>query len=423
MTTQEGLKKARELDKADELASFREEFLIPRGAEGEEVIYFCGNSLGLQPKRTKEFLERELQVWAEEGVEGHFGHDTAWYDYHELLQESLAAVVGAKPSEVVAMGSLTTNLHLLMVSFYKPTKERHKILIEGGAFPSDRYAVQSQAHFHGLSPAETIVELQPRQGEETLREEDILAKIEELGDSLALVLLGGVNYYTGQFFDLESITTAGHKVGAKVGFDLAHAAGNVSLKLHDWGPDFAAWCTYKYLNSGPGGVAGIFVHHRHGQREDLPRFAGWWGNDPKTRFEMGPTFSPQEGAAGWQLSNAPILSMAAHRASLSLFQEAGMEKLRAKGLALSGFLREEVEKIPGNHFEVITPREEKRRGCQVSILAPGIGEKLFAELQAAGVVCDYRRPDVIRVAPVPLYNTFEEVWRFVEILRAVSGPQ
>lgn len=416
-----GIERARKMDQADELREFRELFWIPQTESGEEVIYFCGNSLGLQPRSTEEYLRRELMVWAEEGVEGHFGHDTAWYSYHEFLQEPLAKLVGALPQEVVAMNSLTTNLHLLMVSFYRPEKKRYKILIEGGAFPSDRYAVQSQAAFHGFDPQEAIVEVHPREGEETLRGEDIIAAIEESGEELALVLFGGVNYYTGQFFDLKEITEAGHRAGAKVGFDLAHGVGNVELKLHDWGPDFAAWCSYKYLNAGPGAVSGIFVHQRHEDAPELPRFAGWWGTDPKTRFEMGPSFVPQRGAAGWQLSNAPVLSMAALRASLALFEEAGMERLRAKSNALIDYLRSEIDEIPGEHFQVITPSGREERGCQVSILARGQGEALFERLQGAGVVCDYRRPDVIRAAPVPLYNTFEEVWRFCRILRESVG--
>ena len=408
---------AEKMDRDDPLASFRDRFHIPKNKKGEDVIYLCGNSLGLQPRRAKEVLQEELEKWAAQGVEGHFGGSAPWYSYHELLEEPLAKVVGAKPSEVVAMNSLTTNLHLLMTSFYRPTKGRFKIMIEGGAFPSDLYAVQSQARIHGFDPRESIVQVVPRKGESNLHTEDIIRAIEAEGDELALILFGGVNYYTGQFFDLEAITKAGHSAGAKVGFDLAHAAGNVELKLHEWGPDFAAWCSYKYLNSGPGAVAGVFVHERHGDSPQLPRFAGWWGTDPESRFDMGPTFTPQKGAAGWQLSNAPILSMAALRASLELFSEATMDRLVEKSRKLTGYLSELIEQIPGDHFEVITPEDESSRGCQVSILARGRGESLYAKLEAADVVCDYRKPDVIRIAPVPLYNTYQDVWRFCEILK------
>ncbi len=406
---------ARQMDREDKLADYRDRFFVPRTDDGEETLYFCGNSLGLQPKSTGEYLEAELQKWAEKGVDGHFADSDPWYSYHELLSQPLSEVVGAKPLEVVAMNSLTTNLHLLMVSFYRPTSERFKIIIEGGAFPSDRYAVQSQARVHGFSPQEAIVEVTPRPGEDQLRTEDIVAAIEEEGDQLALVLFGGVNYYTGQLFDMETITAAGHKVGAKVGFDLAHAAGNVALNLHDWGPDFAAWCSYKYLNAGPGAVAGLFVHERHGTDGDIPRFAGWWGTDPETRFEMGPTFKPQPGAAGWQLSNAPVLSMAALRASLEIFSEATMDALCEKSRKLSGYLLELMNQLPERQFEIITPEEPDARGCQISILVPDGAEQLHERLQKIGVVCDYRRPDVIRLAPVPLYNTFDDVWQFWQV--------
>lgn len=414
----ERLAQAKELDRQDELAHLRDEFHIPTNSQGEPVIYLCGNSLGLQPKGVQKALQEELDRWAREGVEGHFAEGAPWYSYHELLQEPLAAILGAKPQEVVAMNSLTANLHLLMVSFYRPTKERFKIMIEGGAFPSDLYAVQSQACFHGFDPEEAIVEVWPRDGEEVLRQEDVKAAIAEHGEELELVLFGGVNYYTGQVFDLKTITEAGHGVGAKVGFDLAHAAGNVELALHDWGCDFAAWCSYKYLNAGPGAVAGLFVHERHATSPELPRFAGWWGTDPKTRFAMGRKFAPQPGAAGWQVSNAPILSMASLRASLALFTQAGMERLRQKSVRMTEFLFQCLDAISGAHFRVITPREAASRGSQLSLLVPERGEALFERLQANDVVCDYRRPDVIRIAPVPLYNRFEELWRFAQILEA-----
>ncbi len=408
--------RAQQLDRRDELSEFRDRFCIPKTDDGDDVLYLCGNSLGLQPTETSEYIDAELATWAQQGVEGHFDEDAPWYSYHELLSEPLADIVGANPREVVAMNSLTTNLHLLMVSFYRPTDERFKIMIEGGAFPSDRYAVASQADFHGYDPEEAIVELTPRDGEHRLRTEDIEAAIERHGDELALVMLGGVNYYTGQFFDLERITEAGHGVGAQVGFDLAHAAGNVELKLHDWGPDFAAWCSYKYLNAGPGAVSGVFVHDRHADAVDLPRFAGWWGTDPETRFDMGPTFEPQSGAAGWQLSNAPILSMAALRASLALFSEAGMDALCEKSRKMTGYLLELLDELPGDRFEVITPGEPDARGCQVSIYAHDGADALYADLQDADVVCDYRKPGVIRIAPVPLYNSFEDVWKFWRVL-------
>ncbi|TXD31435.1 kynureninase [Lujinxingia vulgaris] len=407
---------ARQLDRDDPLGGFRERFHIPTGSSGEPVLYLCGNSLGLQPKGVEKALGEELEKWANLGVDGHFAEPNPWYSYHEIFNEPMAAVVGAQPDEVVVMNSLTTNLHLLMVSFYRPSAERFKILIEGGAFPSDLYAVQSQARFHGFDPAEAIVELYPRDGEKTLRDEDIIAAIEREGDQLALVLFGGVNYYTGQLFDMGAITEAGHRAGAMVGFDLAHAAGNAPLKLHEWGPDFAAWCSYKYLNSGPGGVAGVFVHERHLGRKDIPRFEGWWGTDPSTRFEMGPSFEPQYGAGAWQLSNAPVLPMASLRASLALFTEATMEALRDKSEKLTGYLFELVTAIGADAFEVITPAEPERRGCQLSILAAGDGELLHKRLMAADVICDYRRPNVIRVAPTPLYNTYEDVWRFWKIL-------
>lgn len=418
------LEDARKRDEADELATFREEFLFPdkMGAdgapiEGEEAIYLCGNSLGLQPRGVKEHLLVELEDWAKFGVEGHFHGRNPWYDYHEFLTAKMADVVGAKPLEVVVMNALTVNLHLLMVSFYRPTEERYKIVIEAGAFPSDQYAVDSQARFHGFDPEDAIVEFKPREGEYTLRTSDITDWLEEHGHEVALVMFGGVNYYTGQALDMAAITRAGHKAGCVVGFDLAHAAGNLQLQLHEDGPDFAAWCSYKYLNSGPGGVAGVFVHERHANNPDLPRFAGWWGNDPKTRFQMGREFTPQEGAAGWQLSNAPVLAMAALKASLELFDRAGMSALRQKSEALTGYMLELIDAIPNERFEIITPRDPGARGCQLSIRTRFDGQELFEALTASGVICDFRRPDVIRVAPAPLYNSFEDVWRFCQVLR------
>ncbi|MFP4597892.1 MAG: kynureninase [Persicimonas sp.] len=413
---------AQKLDQDDPLRKFRDRFHIPTQENGDPTIYFCGNSLGLQPKGVRADIEQELEDWAALGVEGHFDGRDPWYAYHEKFAEGLSDIVGANAKEIVVMNTLTTNLHLMMVSFYRPTEGRFKILMEGGAFPSDHYALDSQAKFHGFDPEEAVVKLEPRPtaygegAEETLRDADILQAIEELGDELAVVMLGGVNYYTGQLFDLEAITEAGHKVGAKVGFDLAHAAGNVPLELHDWGVDFAVWCSYKYLNAGPGATAGCFVHERWADAPDLPRFAGWWGTDPETRFQMAPEFAPQPGAAGWQLSNAPVFSMAPLKASLRLFNEAGVERLREKSLGLTDYLLYLVDQMPSGSFEVITPRAPNSRGSQVSLQAKRDGKKLFDALQAEGVICDWREPDVIRLAPVPLYNSYEDVWTFCDIL-------
>ena len=407
---------ARARDTADPLRAYRDRFHFPQH-EGRDVIYLCGNSLGLAPKTAERALLDELHHWQREGVEGHFRGERPWVDYHEQLTAHSAAVVGAQPQEVVVMNTLTTNLHLLMVSFYRPTAKRFQIVMEAGAFPSDQYAVESQVRFHGYDPAEAIVEVAPRAGEETLRTEDIEAAIARSGDRCALVLFGGVNYYTGQFFDLEAITKAGHAVGARVGFDLAHAAGNVPLQLHDWGPDFACWCSYKYLNSGPGGPSGIFVHARHAHAPELPRFAGWWGHDAAARFEMRKGFVPMPGAAGWQLSNAQIFSFAVHRASLEIFAEVGMAALRAKSEQLTAYLETLLRESPAAaNFTLITPADPTARGCQLSILTGDTGKALFDHLSARGVVCDWREPNVIRVAPVPLYNSFEDCARFVELL-------
>lgn len=409
------LEDARRLDAEDPLRGFRSRFHFPT-IHGEDTVYLCGNSLGLQPRGTAALLAEELEDWATLGVEGHFDGRRPWYDYHEMFAEPLGHVVGALPHEVVVMGSLTANLHMLMVSFYRPTPSRYKIVIEANAFPSDQYAVASQARFHGFDPTDAIVEFRPRDGEALIRTEDVEAWLVEHGDEVALVMFGGVNYYSGQAYDMARITAAGHAAGAMVGFDLAHAAGNLELKLHDWGCDFAAWCTYKYLNSGPGGVGGAFVHERWADAPDLPRFAGWWGNDPKTRFEMSDRFTPQHGAAGWQLSNAPVLSMAAHKAALDLFVEATMPALRRKSVALTEYLLARLDAIPSERFEVITPRDPNARGGQLSIRALGDGRALFSELQAAGIICDFRKPDVIRIGAAPLYNSFEDLWRFAAVL-------
>lgn len=407
---------AQALDAADALNSYRNRFLFPTFTQ-KPVRYFTGNSLGLQPKSTREKVNLELDEWAKWGVEGHFHGTNPWFKYHEFLTDASARIVGALPKEVVVTHSLTTNLHLLMVSFFQPNKAtgRTKILFEGKAFPSDLYALETQVRFHGLNPDTDLVGMMPREGEHVLRDEDILAKIAELGDTLALVMFGGVNYYTGQLLDMEAITKAGHAVGANVGFDLAHAAGNVSLKLHDWGVDFAAWCSYKYLNSSPGGVSGMFVHEKHANRPELPRFAGWWGYDKSTRFLMEPGFKPMEGAEGWQLSNAPVLGMAAHWASLELFDEVGMDRLREKSDLLTGYLEFLLDELSAKykdtcHFEIITPRDKTKRGCQLSILLHGQGKELFNFISDEGVVADWREPNVIRVAPVPMYNSFEDVY-------------
>ncbi len=411
---------ARKKDQDDPLSKYRQDFFFP-DFHDEEVVYFTGNSLGLQPKATKDYIQQELDDWAKWGVEGHFEAKNPWFSYHELLTPKIAKIVGANEKEVVVTHSLTTNLHLLMVSFYRPTERRYKILCEGKAFPSDQYALESQVKFHGLEPADAIVEVFPRDGEHTLREEDIIAKINEVGDELALVMIGGVNYYTGQFFDIKSVTEAGHEVGAVVGWDLAHAAGNVELHLHDWHVDFAAWCSYKYLNSSPGGVSGMFVHEKHSKNKELPRFAGWWGHNKDERFQMKPGFDPIEGAEGWQLSNAPVLGMAAHNASLDIFQRAGMAAISEKRNDLTAYLEFIINKISDESdlvdFEVITPHDPKKRGAQLSILAHGQGKALFDALSKEGVVADWREPNVIRVAPAPLYNSFEDVYRFGEALR------
>jgi kynureninase len=408
---------AQALDAVDPLRSFRNEFHFPQH-EGRDVLYFTGNSLGLQPKAAADVLKQELDDWARFGVEGHFHAKHPWYSYHEELTPSLARLVGALPEEVVAMNQLTSNLHFLMVSFYRPSGKRKKILTEQRPFPSDTYAFASQIAFHGGDPAMDLVEVQPRAGEHTLRTEDIITKINELSEELALVCFGGVNFYTGQAFDMAAITQAAHAVGATAGFDLAHAAGNLHLKLHDWDVDFACWCSYKYLNSGPGSVAGAFVHQRYLGKQ-LPLFAGWWGHDKSERFKMERTFKPMPTAEAWQVSNAPVFSMAVHRVALEQFDRAGISQLRAKSEQLTAYLAfiiAEVAQHSGTRLEVITPNDPMQRGCQLSILAHGHGKALFNRITERGVVADWREPNVIRVAPVPLYNSFEDVYRFGQIL-------
>lgn len=407
---------ARGLDQNDPIRHMRDAFFIPKMPTGADRIYLCGNSLGLQPKRTADFVEQELEDWKNLGVDGHFEARKPWMPYHEFLTKQMAAVVGGLPHEVVVMNSLTVNLHLLMVSFYRPNADRNKIIIEKNAFPSDQYAVKSQLEFHGVNPKEGLLELPPSPDRAYTTTEDILEFIDQHGAETALILLGGVNYYSGQAFPLKDIVEAGHKKGCVVGFDLAHAAGNIDCQLHESGADFAAWCTYKYLNSGPGGMSGVFVHDRHAQNFDLPRFAGWWGHDKKSRFKMPDTFQPEPGAEGWQLSNPPILAMAALRASLSIFDEVGIQALRKKSEQLTSFFEECIQSIPTDRIEIITPETAKERGCQLSLRVKGGDKSLFEALTNMGVVSDWREPDVIRIAPVPLYNTFQEGVLFAEKL-------
>ena len=408
---------AKEQDALDPLAHFRSRFHFPK-IEGKDALYFCGNSLGLQPTSTETYLKRELTHWAEKAVDGHFHGEDAWYGIRKKSKPALAQIMGAKDGEVVAMNNLSVNLHLLMVSFYRPTSSRYKIIVEAGAFPSDQYMLETQLKFHGLNPSDALVEIHPRKGEYTLRIEDIEAEIQRQGDALAMVNMSGIQYYTGQFFDIQRITQAAHAVGAVAGFDLAHAAGNVPLKLHDWQVDFATWCSYKYLNSGPGNVSGIFVHERYANRPDLPRFAGWWGHSEAERFKMEKGFVPMEGADGWQLANSNVLALAAHQASLDLFQEAGMTALREKSIRLTGYLEYLIQQISGNSgvLEIITPTNPEERGCQLSLLIHKGGKAVFDEWYSQGVVGDWRNPNVIRLAPTPLYTRYSDVYRFAKIL-------
>lgn len=423
MHFEQSLRFARKLDRADPLRAFRKRFHIP-SANGKTAIYFTGNSLGAQPKTARALVHEELDDWATLGVEGHVHARRPWIYYHKLTKKALASLAGAKPLEVVAMNQLTVNLHLLMVSFYKPTARRFKILAEAGAFSSDQYVFESQLKYHGYDPKEALVELRPREGETYLRTEDIVETIERNAEELSLILFGAVQYYTGQFFNIRKITEAGHKAGAIVGFDLAHAIGNVVLNLHDDGVDFAAWCSYKYLNSGPGAIAGAFVHERHAASLDLPRFSGWWGHSEKDRFEMKKGFHAMPGVDGWQLSNHPILPGAVHLASLQIFQEAGIKNLRKKSEHLTGYLEFLLNRIDPDHrkFKLITPSDPAQRGCQLSLYMKKNGRKVFQKLAKAGIIADWREPDVIRLAPAPLYNTFEEIFtfseRFAEALKA-----
>ncbi len=422
MKFQNSLAFARSLDKADPLKNYRNQFFIPK-ADGKPVIYLTGNSLGLQPKSTKTFVNEELSDWATLGVEGHEHSRRPWLTYHKLTKKSLAKIVGANPSEVVAMNQLTVNLHLMMVSFYRPTAKRYKIIAEAGAFSSDQYAFESQLKFHSLDPQQALIEIKPRYGETNLRTEDIVRTIREHADELALVIFSGVQYYSGQFFNIKAITAATHEAGAIAGFDLAHAVGNVTLQLHDDNVDFAVWCSYKYLNSGPGGIAGAFVHERHAKDFELPRFSGWWGHNEQERFQMKKGFKPLEGVDGWQLSNFPILSGAAHLASLAIFDEAGMKSLRKKSVQLTGFLEFLLRTIDPDqtHVGILTPTNPDERGCQLSLFVHENGRKVFQKLTRAGVIADWREPGVIRVAPVPLYNTFEDVFKFSQIFQKALG--
>lgn len=409
---------ATQLDQSDSLNKFRNEFVFPQH-EGGNCIYFTGNSLGLMPKSAKDAVLLELEDWGKYGVEGHFNSTHPWFSYHEMFKQPLANLVGAKPVEVNAMNGLSANLHFLLISMYQPTKERYKIICEAKAFPSDHYILQSQAKLHGFSPTETIIEIAPREGEHTLRHEDIIQTIEKHAASIAVIMIGGVNYYTGQVFDMKSITEEGHKAGAIVGFDLAHAIGNIALKLNEWKVDFAAWCSYKYLNSGPGSVGGIYVNEKWANNPELPRLAGWWGYPAKTRFQMLPDFIPAEGADGWQLSNAPVLAMAAHKASLDIFEKAGIQNLIQKSKLLTSYLEFIIDDVTKNHencsFEIITPKDW--RGAQLSILTHGTGKELYDFITKKGVVADWREPNVIRIAPAPLYNSFEDVYQFGQILK------
>lgn len=410
---------ARAQDQADPLKDFRTKFHLPKQEDGKTLLYFCGNSLGLQPKKVSEFIDLELKDWANLGVEGHTDAKHPWMPYHEFLAKPMAKIVGAKPSEVVVMNTLTANLHLMMVSFYKPNKTKFKIVIESDAFPSDKYAVESQLKFHGIDPDEGLILWSPREGEELCRFEDLENIMNEQGDSIALLMIGSTNYYTGQSFPLKKITQLGHSHNCMVGFDLAHGAGNIQPNLHDTGADFAVWCTYKYLNSGPGSLAGCFVHERHATNNSLNRFAGWWGHNKDTRFNMRKGFDPIPGAEGWQLSNPPILSMAAIRASLSVFEEAGFDTIREKSVKITNYLEFLLKKIDTERIRIITPTNPEERGCQLSIQVKHADKSLHTKLTEAGVISDWREPDVIRVAPAPLYNSYEDVFLLVEKLKAL----
>ncbi len=412
---------AKELDDADALGDLRDQFHFPV-IKGKRAVYFCGNSLGLQPKNAKKYFLEELDDWAKWGVDGHFNSTRPWFAYHHNFTKSLAKIVGAKNSEVVAMNTLTVNLHLLMLSFYRPTKKRFKIIMEAGAFPSDMYAMETQAKLHGFNPKSAIVEVKPRKGEHTIDEEDILSAIDKHKSSVALVVFGGVNYYTGQYFDLEKITKAGHKVGAKVGFDLAHAVGNMPMELHKWDVDFACWCSYKYLNSGPGGVGGAFVNEKHAKNPKTLRLAGWWGYDEKTRFQMTKGFKPIPTAESWQMSNAQVMNMAAHRASLDIFDQTSVKNLRKKSLVLTAYAEYLLELVKTENkklkYEIVTPKNPEQRGAQLSLLFKSNGKKVFKHVEKNNIIVDWREPNVFRFAPVPMYNNFQDVYELYACLKA-----
>lgn len=416
-TVESNLEFAQQLDQNDPLHKYRNAFHIPKDKHGKDWLYFTGNSLGLQPKSTKTAIEQELNDWANLGVEGHFQAKNPWMPYHEFLTESMAKIVGAKPIEVVIMNTLTANLHFLMVSFYSPTPKRHKILIESDAFPSDRYAVQTQLEFHGYDPKDSLIEWRPKEGESLLRLEDLEDILEQQGDEIALILVGGVNYYTGQYLDIKTIAKLGHSKGCKVGIDLAHGAGNIEPELHDSNVDFAAWCTYKYLNSGPGSLGGVFVHERYATDPSLKRFAGWWSQNKATRFNMRQPLDITPGAEGWQLSNPPILSMSAIKASLDMFNEVGMIALRQKSLKLTAYLEHLITNLNHRSIEIITPTDPNQRGCQLSIQVKNADRSLHQKLIEHNVITDWREPDVIRCAPVPFYNSFEDIYQMVQILK------
>jgi kynureninase len=414
-----GLEFAKQLDENDPLSGFRNKFHILKKQNGEPLIYMCGNSLGLQPKSTSGYIDQELEDWANLGVEGHTQAKNPWLNYHEYLTESMAKIVGAKPIEVVVMNTLTVNLHLMMVSFYKPTKTRFKILIEADAFPSDKYAVESQLRHHGINEKEGLILWHSPKGENLAKYEDLEQILKNQGNEIALIMIGAVNYYTGQFFDLKRITNLGHQHGCVVGFDCAHGAGNVELNLHQSGADFATWCTYKYLNSGPGSLSGCFVHERHAYNKELNRFTGWWSHNKTTRFKMRDDFDLMPGAEGWQLSNPPILSMAAIKASLDIFEEATMPKLIEKSKMLTGYFEFLLLELKSERIHIITPANPDERGCQLSIQVKNADKTLFHQLTEAGVIADWREPDVIRCAPAPLYNSFSDVYHLVQILKTL----
>ena len=410
---------AQQLDTKDPLAKYRNEFIFPQ-INNKNAIYFTGNSLGLQPKLAQSYVNEIMNDWGNLAVEGHFQADKPWWDYHERFAKKLSKVVGAKPKEITVMNTLTVNLHLMMVSFYRPTTKRYKIICEEKAFPSDQYMIASQVRFHGLNPEDAIVELKKRDGEHNFRTEDILAKIEEVGEECALILIGGVNYYTGQVFNMKTITEAGHKIGAFVGWDLAHAAGNIKLALHDWNVDFAAWCSYKYMNSGPGNVSGCFINEKYHNKKDIPRFEGWWGHNKDRRFLMEPEFQPEDGTNAWQISNAPVLALAPYLASLQMFDEVGMDALiekRNKIVAYLEFILHEIDKEVESSFEIITPSNQEERGTQLSVFLHGEGKELFNYLMENGVIPDWREPNVIRLAPTPFYCSYEDMYEFGQILK------